>query len=317
MRSTEHCIESATPRFGTQNPCRLFRGLSHRRIMPGSVALQFTAAQRCRYAQRPASWADRGASARAASGMAAAMLAHEIKNPLSGIRGAAQLLELSASAQDRNLTHVDRRRRSTASSCADRFVCRMFSDTAPARAMASRRISIQLHRARPQGWRSPALPAACPMDRAVRSLAAAGAAINRDALAPDFDQPAEECGGSDAHRRRSTHRHAGHRLSPRHVAWRRRPRNARTRAPCRSRSRVTDNGPGRPRRHLRRPISSIRSSLAKPEGTGAWPRAGRQADRATMAAGSNAIAAPVEPNCPMMTTLRLLHATVAAQNEQA
>ncbi len=35
--------------------------------------------------------AGRGASARAASG-AAAMLAHEIKNPLSGIRGAAQLL---------------------------------------------------------------------------------------------------------------------------------------------------------------------------------------------------------------------------------
>lgn len=36
----------------------------------------------------------------------AAMLAHEIKNPLSGIRGAAQLLEHSANDQDRMLTRL-------------------------------------------------------------------------------------------------------------------------------------------------------------------------------------------------------------------
>jgi two-component system nitrogen regulation sensor histidine kinase GlnL len=35
-----------------------------------------------------------------------AMLAHEIKNPLSGIRGAAQLLETSASDEDRALTQL-------------------------------------------------------------------------------------------------------------------------------------------------------------------------------------------------------------------
>lgn len=46
----------------------------------------------------------RGA-ARSVSGLAA-MLAHEIKNPLSGIRGAAQLLETSASDQDRSLTRL-------------------------------------------------------------------------------------------------------------------------------------------------------------------------------------------------------------------
>jgi two-component system nitrogen regulation sensor histidine kinase GlnL len=34
------------------------------------------------------------------------MLAHEIKNPLSGIRGAAQLLEQSASDEDRSLTRL-------------------------------------------------------------------------------------------------------------------------------------------------------------------------------------------------------------------
>ena len=36
----------------------------------------------------------------------AAMLAHEIKNPLSGIRGAAQLLEQSAPPEDRTLTRL-------------------------------------------------------------------------------------------------------------------------------------------------------------------------------------------------------------------
>jgi two-component system nitrogen regulation sensor histidine kinase GlnL len=42
-------------------------------------------------------------AARSVSGMAA-ILAHEVKNPLSGIRGAAQLLEASVSDQDRELT---------------------------------------------------------------------------------------------------------------------------------------------------------------------------------------------------------------------
>jgi two-component system nitrogen regulation sensor histidine kinase GlnL len=46
----------------------------------------------------------RGA-ARSVSGLAA-MLAHEIKNPLSGIRGAAQLLETSADDDDRELTQL-------------------------------------------------------------------------------------------------------------------------------------------------------------------------------------------------------------------
>jgi two-component system, NtrC family, nitrogen regulation sensor histidine kinase GlnL len=46
----------------------------------------------------------RGA-ARGASAMAA-MLAHEVKNPLSGIRGAAQLLEQSASEGDRDLCQL-------------------------------------------------------------------------------------------------------------------------------------------------------------------------------------------------------------------
>jgi two-component system nitrogen regulation sensor histidine kinase GlnL len=49
-------------------------------------------------------WSQRGAvqSARAM----AAMLGHEVRNPLSGIRGAAQLLEQGANAQDRELTRL-------------------------------------------------------------------------------------------------------------------------------------------------------------------------------------------------------------------
>ena len=42
-------------------------------------------------------------AARSVSGMAA-ILAHEVKNPLSGIRGAAQLLESSVAEADRELT---------------------------------------------------------------------------------------------------------------------------------------------------------------------------------------------------------------------
>ncbi|WP_339383210.1 histidine kinase dimerization/phospho-acceptor domain-containing protein, partial [Raoultella ornithinolytica] len=46
-------------------------------------------------AQRTSAWAD-----------VARRIAHEIKNPLSGIRGAAQLLETSVDDQDRTLTRL-------------------------------------------------------------------------------------------------------------------------------------------------------------------------------------------------------------------
>lgn len=45
------------------------------------------------------------AAARSASGFSA-VLAHEIKNPLSGIRGAAQLLEPALDEEDRSLVHL-------------------------------------------------------------------------------------------------------------------------------------------------------------------------------------------------------------------
>jgi two-component system nitrogen regulation sensor histidine kinase GlnL len=69
----------------------------------------------------------RGA-ARSVTGLAA-MLAHEIKNPLSGIRGAAQLLELSASDEDRALTRLITEETDRIVSMVDRM--EVFSDERP------------------------------------------------------------------------------------------------------------------------------------------------------------------------------------------
>lgn len=69
----------------------------------------------------------RGA-ARSLSAMGA-MLAHEIKNPLSGIRGAAQLLEQTASDEDRPLTQIIRDEADRVCSLVDRM--EVFSDAVP------------------------------------------------------------------------------------------------------------------------------------------------------------------------------------------
>jgi two-component system nitrogen regulation sensor histidine kinase GlnL len=66
---------------------------------PGAVLLVLQDASAARALDRQLAF--RGA-ARSVTGMAA-ILAHEVKNPLSGIRGAAQLLEISVDAQDREL----------------------------------------------------------------------------------------------------------------------------------------------------------------------------------------------------------------------
>lgn len=67
---------------------------------PGAVLITFQDNSAARTLDRQIAF--RGA-ARSVTGMSA-ILAHEVKNPLSGIRGAAQLLEASVSDQDRELT---------------------------------------------------------------------------------------------------------------------------------------------------------------------------------------------------------------------
>jgi two-component system nitrogen regulation sensor histidine kinase GlnL len=71
---------------------------------PGSVLLVMQDASAARSLDRQLAF--RGA-ARSVSGMAA-ILAHEVKNPLSGIRGAAQLLESSVGPADRELAELIR-----------------------------------------------------------------------------------------------------------------------------------------------------------------------------------------------------------------
>lgn len=69
----------------------------------------------------------RGA-ARSVSAMAS-MLAHEVKNPLSGIRGAAQLLEQSVGADDQSLARLIRDESDRICALVDRM--QVFADAAP------------------------------------------------------------------------------------------------------------------------------------------------------------------------------------------
>jgi two-component system nitrogen regulation sensor histidine kinase GlnL len=88
-----------TPRIG-----RHFVTVQAAPIMedPGAVVLSIQAQGIARKIDRQLT--HRGA-ARSVTAMAA-MLAHEVKNPLSGIRGAAQLIEAGLSAEDRALTRL-------------------------------------------------------------------------------------------------------------------------------------------------------------------------------------------------------------------
>ncbi|WP_420348266.1 two-component system sensor histidine kinase NtrB [Pelagibius sp.] len=67
-------------------------------------------------------------AARSVTAMAA-MLAHEVKNPLSGIRGAAQLLELNAAPDDHQLTRLICEEADRIVALVDRM--EMFSDQRP------------------------------------------------------------------------------------------------------------------------------------------------------------------------------------------
>ena len=67
---------------------------------PGAVLLAFQDASAARTLDRQLTFRS---AARSVTGMAA-ILAHEVKNPLSGIRGAAQLLEASVTEADQELT---------------------------------------------------------------------------------------------------------------------------------------------------------------------------------------------------------------------
>jgi two-component system nitrogen regulation sensor histidine kinase GlnL len=96
---SEYGITLDTPRTGHRTVTCQISPISE---FPGGVAISLH--EQSIALKIGGSLASRNA-ARSVSAMAA-MLAHEVKNPLSGIRGAAQLLELGANEDDRQLTRL-------------------------------------------------------------------------------------------------------------------------------------------------------------------------------------------------------------------
>ncbi|MGD9868718.1 MAG: nitrogen regulation protein NR(II) [Hyphomicrobiales bacterium] len=96
----EYGVDLGTPRLGGQRLVDIFAGPLPEQPSTVLVMLQ----QRTMAQMIERQLTHRGA-ARSVSGLAA-VLAHEIKNPLSGIRGAAQLLEDGLSDSDRALTQL-------------------------------------------------------------------------------------------------------------------------------------------------------------------------------------------------------------------
>ena len=119
---SEYGITLETPRIGTN-----FVNIQATPIIeqPGFVAL--TLQQRSIADKIDRQLTHRGA-ARSVTAMAA-MLAHEVKNPLSGIRGAAQLLEQNATEDDQPLTQLIRDEADRICDLVDRMG--VFSDTGP------------------------------------------------------------------------------------------------------------------------------------------------------------------------------------------
>lgn len=96
----EYKVDIGSPRIGA--PKMVDINAAPVADRPGAVVLMFQERTMAEKIDRQLT--SRGA-ARTVTGLAA-MLAHEIKNPLSGIRGAAQLIEQSVPAEDRALTRL-------------------------------------------------------------------------------------------------------------------------------------------------------------------------------------------------------------------
>ncbi|MBP1876216.1 Nitrogen regulation protein NR(II) [Ensifer adhaerens] len=96
----EYRVDLSSPRLGADKLVDLY--VAPVISEPGSVVVVF---QERSMADKIDRQLTHRAAARSVTGLAS-MLAHEIKNPLSGIRGAAQLLETSVNDEDRALTRL-------------------------------------------------------------------------------------------------------------------------------------------------------------------------------------------------------------------
>jgi len=119
----EYRIDISSPRLGLEKVVDIY--VAPVPELPGSVVVMFQ--ERSMADKIDRQMTHRGA-ARSVTGLAA-MLAHEIKNPLSGIRGAAQLLETAVSDEDRALTRLITDETDRIVSLVDRM--EVFSDERP------------------------------------------------------------------------------------------------------------------------------------------------------------------------------------------
>jgi two-component system nitrogen regulation sensor histidine kinase GlnL len=119
----EYRVDVGTPRIGTGRIVDV-----NAAPMPGSADRVIIMLQERTIADKMDRQLTHRGAARSVSAMAA-MLAHEIKNPLSGIRGAAQLLESAVGTEDRALTRLICEETDRIVSLVSRF--EVFSDERP------------------------------------------------------------------------------------------------------------------------------------------------------------------------------------------
>ena len=119
----EYRVDVSSPRIGADKVVDLY--VAPVTEIPGSVVIMFQ--ERSMADKIDRQMTHRGA-ARSVTGLAA-MLAHEIKNPLSGIRGAAQLLESAVADDDRPLTRLITEETDRIVALVDRM--EVFSDERP------------------------------------------------------------------------------------------------------------------------------------------------------------------------------------------
>jgi len=119
----EYRVDISSPRLGLEKIVDIY--VAPVPELAGSVVVMFQ--ERSMADKIDRQMTHRGA-ARSVTGLAA-MLAHEIKNPLSGIRGAAQLLEMAVTDEDRALTRLITDETDRIVSLVDRM--EVFSDERP------------------------------------------------------------------------------------------------------------------------------------------------------------------------------------------
>lgn len=128
----EYRVDLSSPRLGQDKLVDLY--VAPISSEPGSVVVVF---QERSMADKIDRQLTHRAAARSVTGLAS-MLAHEIKNPLSGIRGAAQLLEQSVEGDDRALTRLICDETDRIVSLVDRM--EVFSDERPVD-----RVAVNIH----------------------------------------------------------------------------------------------------------------------------------------------------------------------------